>query len=454
MRGRAVIVASMLAAIALVTLLAWWDEQREADAAMSDLESEQSVLAAGLAADLRAHLVAAGRTDESVFDTGVTPGDLLDVSEPIRDEQIVAFVAPPGGAALRGLGGNLIRSAPLEDAVARRLSTLRLSRPEAAHVGLPERTSVAGIASIEVGQGRRWSVITVTSAARERDREKRAVWRLVLGVLLASGLVIAFGGAALRRQRKQLELQRELAVAEAQRERNEELMRAERVATMGTFALGIAHEVSTPLGVIVGRAEQLLGRAQGDERLAKSAQAILNQADRIQHIVRRFLDMARGRPPSMEQADPAQIVRAAVSAVEHRFARARVRLDADIPSTMPLVQCDRDLLEHAVVNLLLNACEACEPEGHVSLTARADAGQVGFVVVDDGAGISPEDAARAAEPFFTTKAEGSGTGLGLAIATEIVKSHRGELAIGPNEAEGRGTRARIEIPIAPGGAVS
>ena len=274
------------------------------------------------------------------------------------------------------------------------------------------------------------------------------MWRLVLGVLVASGLVLIFGGAALRRQRKGLELERELAVAEVQRERDEGLSRAERVATMGTFAMGIAHEVSTPLGVIVGRAEQLLSRAQGDERAARNAQAILNQADRIQHIVRRFLDMARGGPPSLERVDPATVVRAAAAAVEHRFAKASVTLDADIPASMPLIQCDRDLLEHAIVNLLLNACEACGPGGRVEITARSDAEQVAFVVTDDGAGISVEAAARAAEPFFTTKAEGAGTGLGLAIATEIVKSHRGDLTIGPNQ--GKGTRALIELPIAGG----
>jgi signal transduction histidine kinase len=97
--------------------------------------------------------------------------------------------------------------------------------------------------------------------------------------------------------------------------------------------------------------------------------------------------------------------------------------------------------------LLLNACEACEPGGHVELAARSDAEQVAFVVTDDGAGISSEAAARAKEPFFTTKPQGIGTGLGLAIATEIVKSHRGELTIGPNPS-GKGTRALIEIPIA------
>jgi len=102
------------------------------------------------------------------------------------------------------------------------------------------------------------------------------------------------------------------------------------------------------------------------------------------------------------------------------------------------------------VNLLLNACEACTEGGHVEISARSDTERVAFVVTDDGAGISLEDARRATDPFFTTKPLGAGTGLGLAIATEIVKSHRGELAIAPNPE--KGTRALIRIPIAsPGG---
>jgi signal transduction histidine kinase len=276
--------------------------------------------------------------------------------------------------------------------------------------------------------------------------------RLVLGVILASGLVLAFGGVALRKQRKELELSRELAVAEVQRDRDEELQRSGRVATMGTFAMGIAHEVATPLGVIVGRAEQLLARVQSDERATRGAQTILQQADRIQNIVRRFLDMARGGPPSLERADPTTVVRAATNAVEHRFAKAKVTLSADVPPAMPAIQCDRDLLEQAIVNLLLNACEACGPGGRVEVTARSDAEQVAVVVADDGVGISVENARRATEPFFTTKHDPNGsvgTGLGLAIAIEIVKSHRGELTIAPGMAGG--TRACIEIPIATGG---
>jgi signal transduction histidine kinase len=270
---------------------------------------------------------------------------------------------------------------------------------------------------------------------------------LVLGVAVASGLVLAFGGIALLNQRKELVLQREVAVLAVQSERDERLARATRAAVMGTFAMGIAHEISTPLGVILGRAEQLLNRVGDDERAAHAARVIMDQSERLKLLVRRFLDLARGGAPTFARVDSSSVVRGAVALVNHRFDKIRVTLSTDIPAQLPLIQCDRALLEHALVNLLLNACEACTPGGTVELTARSDGRDVAFVVTDDGAGITPEDAARAAEPFFTTKPEGEGTGLGLAIASEIVKSHRGVLII--ESRSPRGTRACIEIPISP-----
>lgn len=447
------LVTWMLATMAVVTGLAWWDERREADAALRDLETEQTVLASVLAASLRSHLailerdaVLTGEPGRSV-DLAVSASDLLDQGRSIeRAGDLTVFLSVPGETSLHAVDGRVLSSPPLRDAFDRAVPALRLTRPEAARLGLPARTAMAGLGYVDAGRLGRWGVIAVASAARERDREKRAQGRLLLGVLVASGLVLAFGGAALRKQRKELELARELAIADAQRAREEDLARAERVATMGTFAMGIAHEVSTPLGVIMGRSEQLLGRLQGDERAMRSARAIFEQTERIQQIIRRFLDMARGGPPSLQRADPSDIARAAAASVEHRFAKANVSLSADIPTKMPAVQCDRALLEQALVNLLLNACEACEPGGRVDIAARADADQVAFVVTDNGVGISAELAARVTEAFFTTKPEGAGTGLGLAIATEIAKSHRGELTIAPNGE--RGTRACLEIPIA------
>jgi signal transduction histidine kinase len=420
-----------------VTVLAWWDEQREDEAALNDLGTEQVVLASSLANALRQRL-----------SSGELDPDRLAL-EPLRGGppgELTLLLYPPHETSFRTGDGRALFSSPLREALDHEAPFVRLSRSEAAEVGLLPRTAMAGFAHVDDARSGRWSVVAVASAARRRDRESRARWRLVLGVLVASGLVLGFGGVALRNQRKELRLERDLAVAEAQRERDHELLQAQRIATMGTFAMGIAHEAATPLGVIVGRAEQLLSRVQGDDRATKNARTIVEQAEQIHQIVRRFLNLARGETPTLARVDPAEIVRFAKSAVEHRFAKARVALMADVQARMPPVQCDRQLLEHAIVNLLLNACEACDAGGHVEVVAHEEAGRVAFVVTDDGCGISPEHASRATEPFFTTKPAGAGTGLGLAIANEIAKTHRGALAIAPNAP--RGTRARIEIPIA------
>jgi signal transduction histidine kinase len=123
---------------------------------------------------------------------------------------------------------------------------------------------------------------------------------------------------------------------------------------------------------------------------------------------------------------------------------------------LPPISCEPRLLEQALVNLLLNACDACLRErGQVDLEVQSDGGRVSFVVTDNGAGIPRDSAARVLEPFFTTKAQGEGTGLGLAIASEIVKHHRGTLTIVAREpsagvgsagTSGAGTCATIEVP--------
>jgi len=133
--------------------------------------------------------------------------------------------------------------------------------------------------------------------------------------------------------------------------------------------------------------------------------------------------------------------------VEHRFARAGVKLEL-ATAHAPELRCEPLLFKHALVNLLLNACDASPPGSTVRLEVRADGGELAFVVTDEGEGIAPEAAARATEPFFTTKPVGQGTGLGLAIAREIASSHRGTLAIAPQPS--RGTRASITVPVESG----
>lgn len=443
------IVLSIVLAIASLGGIAYWDEAREATAALDDFAHEQATVASGLAAALQTR--AALQLVPVEFD----PLALRDAFAPVADPETLALLKPPGQSGfLTSSGRRGVRFPALEVAdaecslgAAERSCWRRILASEAEPLGLPSRTAMAGISGFTDQDGGHWRVVVIATARRERDREKRAEWRLILGFTLSSGLVLAFGTLALRKQRQELALARELAIKEAVRARDERLIRADKLATMGALATGIAHEVSTPLGVIVGRAEQLAARVKGDERAERAVTSIAEQADRIGRIVRSFLTLARGGTPSLERVDPAALAKAAVDLVEHRFDKAGVTLHLSADEGLPRVACDARLMEQALVNLLLNACDACQRGGKVDLRVRRDGDQVAMVVTDDGAGISPDAALRATEPFFTTKPEGKGTGLGLAIASEIVHHHQGELSIAPRRGAS-GTEARIELPRA------
>lgn len=484
----------MLLAIALVTALAFWDEQRESAAALDDFADEQGTLAGSIASELASRLAAmrrdalfiaesleAGRPAPAVAFDGYTSYALrpaeappragtagFTLSVPASAGRVVDLVVPPAklleggmrverpglvrllvlgpaGGALRGTDGLVLDSPALRRALDAGQPFAWLDRREAQALGLRPRRAAAGLGVIDAGPLGRWAVAVVSSAERVRDREERALWRLVLGVLVAGGLVSLFGTAALRRQRRGLLLERELALSSLARARDAELATASKAAIMGTLAMGIAHEISTPLGIIAGRAEQLLARVHDDDRSARAAQAVLEQAERIRRTIRGFLDLVRGETPVLVDTAPSAVLDGAVALVEHRFTAAEVSLTRDVSSDLPALRGDVPMLQQALVNLLLNACDACEPGGRVDARICSDGEHVAFTVLDDGPGITAEAAARATEPFFTTKPHGQGTGLGLAIANEIIKMHRGTLSL--RAASPRGTCASMILPI-------
>ncbi|HVY44848.1 MAG TPA: HAMP domain-containing sensor histidine kinase, partial [Minicystis sp.] len=487
-------VLAMALAMAAVAALAYWDEQREFEAALDDFAYAEASLAASLAAELSTRLAMArrdalhlsrvpkadaaaaalldGYAGFSLRDTGspsrADPSGAVDVRVPVSERSTVDLLAPaatlldgamrleqpgetrvlllaPDVGAFRTSDGGVLESPPIRDGLLRGASSLWLDRDDAAQLGLARRRAAVGLARVDAGALGRYGVAVVSSAERERDRELRAVLRLVLSTLIVGGIVLGFGAFGLRKHAHELALTRELVLAEARRQRDVRLEAASRVATLGTLAMGIAHEVSTPLGVIAGRAEQLAARVGGDERSSRAVAAITAEAERIRRVVRGFLDLARGDAPALGRAEPASVLRAAVGMVEHRFTGAGVSIEMEIEPESPSIHCDAAMLEQALVNLLLNACDASPRGGAVTASLHADGERVAFVVRDAGSGIPPEIAARVTEPFFTTKPEGKGTGLGLAIASEIVKLHHGELTLRP--AEPRGTSAALVLPV-------
>ncbi len=433
---RVALALAMAAVVAAVAGLAYWDAERESAAALQDFAGEQSTLATALGAALRLRS-SQGRP----FDERDVLAELRSIE---RARALAIFLHRPGASVLRATDGRVLASPRLIEAAEHGQAVLRVSRDEAATFGLPARTALAGISRVDGGRAGSWNVVAVASAQRERDRELWARRRLVLSVFTAGGLVLAFGGVAMRMQRKELVLERELAVAGLRQLRDERLERANKAAVMGTLAIGVAHEISTPLGVIVARAEQMVPKVTGDERLSAGVAAILSQTDRINQVIRGFLGLARGDAPMAERIYPRLLIGNAVGLVEHRFANAGVPLRQTIGPSLPTIIGDPRLLEHAIVNLLLNACDACKSGGEVTVRVRAKSGDLEIAVEDTGSGISSADAGRALEPFFTTKARDGGTGLGLAIAHEIVASHRGRLFF--SVAAPRGTRAAIVLP--------
>jgi signal transduction histidine kinase len=416
---------AMIGSIVVIGALAWWDEQRNSEAGLAELGDDQYAAASAAAASVAPDLAGTAFPERAARHLHA-----------LQRDGVRVFLVAPGAQSALALDGSSVALPHLAPGA----RVLRLGRDEAPVVGLPPRTAMVGVADAPSG----WRVVVAASAERQRDRDSAGLARLLLSMGVATGLVAIFGGIALARQRTQLELAQRLAVAEAARARDAELERLSKAATMAAVASGVAHELSTPLGVIVGRAEQIRDRA-ADERTQKAAHAILEQAANVDEVVRGFLGLARGAPIALQEVAPAKLVAEAAELVAHRFARAGVTLATPIAADLPAIRCEPLLFKHALVNLLLNAVDASPAGSTVTLDVSRAGAEVAFVVTDDGEGITPAAAARAKEPFFTTK--GHGTGLGLAIAHEIASTHRGTLSIGPRPT--RGTEASISIPAGP-----
>jgi len=430
----ALCVVLSLGAVALVVLLG---EGRAASMALEELAQDQGIHAVTVA-----ELLTLEWNDSGALRAPSDPA-ILSLLKPLEHAgSLHIFLLPPGETRLLGLDGRSIEDPGLRGPLEQGARWVRLDRVQAGGLGLPPRLAVAGVAWATSRDGRRCGVATVASALRERDRSYRARVRTIASLLVMGVIVLGFGGVALRLQREELQLARVLELNELQREKEAQLNQASRAATMLTFAAGLAHEVSTPLGVIVGRAHQLLPKLKEDEKAHRALLTIEEEAEGLGRMVRRFLDLARGGSPALDEADPADLARGAAAMVEHRFQEASAELKLEVAPGLPKLRGDARLLIHVLVNLLLNACDAAQ---QVKLAVGIEGTMLTFRVSDDGAGMAPEVAARVLEPFFSTKPAERGTGLGLAIAHEIVKMHRGTLRIESRPQQG--TLVTVALPI-------
>jgi signal transduction histidine kinase len=258
-----------------------------------------------------------------------------------------------------------------------------------------------------------------------------------------SAVWVVLAWALLRRDLRLTRLEADLERLQELRRKDEQLLHAEKLATVGVLVSGLAHEIGTPLGIISMRL-QLLRRktADGDDD-RRTLDTALEQLDRVTGLIRQLLDFARSRPGAPQRVllhQAAGAVRDLVAPLSHR---RRTSLVFEVPSDLPAVSGTPDGLQQIVLNLVMNALQAVEENGRVTVSACAEGDDVLLLVDDNGPGIPEEHRAAVFDPFYTTKRQGEGSGLGLTVVLGLVRRMEGELRVGESPLGG----ARFEVRL-------
>jgi signal transduction histidine kinase len=227
---------------------------------------------------------------------------------------------------------------------------------------------------------------------------------------------------------------------------NEQLLTAERLATIGKMAAKVTHEVRNPLSSIALNVE-LLEEELADREEAREAagllRAIKNEVERLTLLTEQYLSVARKQPLRLEPEDLGEVVSEAFEFMRADLKRHGVEAVLEIEPDLPRLDVDESQIKQALFNLLRNAREAMPNGGRVVVgVSRATGDGVDITVDDEGVGIPEDTRAHLFEPFYTTK--GHGTGLGLAITRQIVEAHGGTIAC--EARSGRGTRFWLHLP--------
>jgi signal transduction histidine kinase len=250
----------------------------------------------------------------------------------------------------------------------------------------------------------------------------------------------------------------------------EQLRHADRLATIGKLATGLAHELGTPLGVALMRANMIASNGNVGRDSREAARIIAEQIDRITRIVRQLLDFARGsvsQPPgALLQRQPAKLLelaRRAVVMLQPLADKCQLTMEIRQDGDSPEPPASEEQVQQVLVNLLVNAIHASDPQGRVVVSVgKAVANPPADVtppvlgdneppsyaclsVRDEGIGIAAEDLPRIFEPFFTTKQIGEGTGLGLSVAYGIVREHGGWIEVASER--GKGSCFSVYLPL-------
>lgn len=244
-----------------------------------------------------------------------------------------------------------------------------------------------------------------------------------------------------RDMREEFRMKKELEKTQVQ------LLQAEKMSSLGKLAAGVAHQLNNPLGGIVLFTQLVMEEYTLEENLKNDMQRILRDAQRCRDIVKELLEFTRQSRQDLKLHDINKALRRTLFLLENQSIFQNIIVEKNLSDDIPEVAVDIQQINHIFMNIILNAAEAMEGRGRLTLSTlgSADGKSVIIEIGDTGPGIPPEALPHVFEPFFTTKEPGKGTGLGLSLAYGIVANHRGRITARNNP--DKGAVFSIELPV-------
>jgi two-component system, NtrC family, sensor kinase len=222
---------------------------------------------------------------------------------------------------------------------------------------------------------------------------------------------------------------------------------AEKLASLGQFIAGIAHEMNNPLQSVLGHLELMLDEKDHDAAHRTELRRAFHDADRAAKIVRNLLVFSGSQRVVRRRVSVEKLLARVIAMREVALHRNEIPLDRQGQLDLPEIIGDTALLQQALLNVLINAEQAIgeRTDGHITLTTSVEGNMVVIAVADNGTGIHADVLPRIFDPFFTTKDVGQGTGLGLAITYGIVQEHGGTITAAST---GSGAVFTFHLPVA------
>jgi signal transduction histidine kinase len=233
---------------------------------------------------------------------------------------------------------------------------------------------------------------------------------------------------------------------------SQQLLQAEKLATMGELASSIAHELNNPLATVSLRVESLIAQSTGDGPRLRELGIIGQEVERMGNLVSNLLQFSRRSQQQISTVNVSDEIEKTLELVYYHFRKHNISVAREFKPEGPIIHADRQQLRQLFLNLFTNASDAMLEGGTLTIrvTKHPEEKQICIEIADTGVGIPPEILPKVLDPFYTTKPEGKGTGLGLAICRRITEGHGGKLNITSEKGPGNGTRVSITLPFSNG----